>query len=84
MIEKGYGNVTFGSEGIRPGEYIERRKGELEKGTWGSSSSSTEMVRREGTGRVGGKGEEEKGQAGGRAFGGSKSGRREEENLVRR
>ena len=31
MIEKGYGNVTFGSEGIRPGEYIERKKGELEK-----------------------------------------------------
>ena len=50
MIEKGYGNVTFGSEGIRPGEYIERKKGELEKGTWGSSSASTEMVCREGTG----------------------------------
>ena len=31
MIEMGYGNVTFGSEGIRPGEYIERKKGELEK-----------------------------------------------------
>ena len=31
MIEKGYGNVTFGSERIRPGEYIERKKGELEK-----------------------------------------------------
>ena len=31
MIEKGYGNVTFGSEGIRPGEYIERTKGELER-----------------------------------------------------
>ena len=29
MIEKGYGNVTFGSEEIRPGEYIERKKGEL-------------------------------------------------------
>ena len=31
MVEKGYGNVTFGSEGIRPGEDIERKKGELEK-----------------------------------------------------
>ena len=31
MIEKGYGNVTFGSERIRPGEYIERKKGELER-----------------------------------------------------
>ena len=30
MIEKGYGNVTFGSERIRPGEHIERKK-ELEK-----------------------------------------------------
>ena len=29
MIEKGYGDVTFGSEEIRPGEYIERKKGEL-------------------------------------------------------
>ena len=65
IIEKGYGNVTFGSEGIRPGEYIEREKGELEKGTWGSSSASTEMVRKEATGRVGEKGEEEKGQTAG-------------------
>ena len=31
MIEKGYGNVTFGSEGIRQREYTEREKGELEK-----------------------------------------------------
>ena len=29
MIEKGYGNVTFGSEEIRPGEFFERKKGEL-------------------------------------------------------
>ena len=34
MIEKGYGNVTFGSEGIRPREYTEREKGELEKMRW--------------------------------------------------
>ena len=27
MIEKGCGNVTLGSERIRPGEYIERKKG---------------------------------------------------------
>ena len=26
MLEKGYGNVTFGSDEIRPGEYIERKK----------------------------------------------------------
>ena len=32
MIEKGYGNVTFGSEGIRQGECIERRKGRIGKG----------------------------------------------------
>ena len=31
MIEKGCGNVTFGSEKIRPGENIEREKGELER-----------------------------------------------------
>ena len=31
MIEKGYGNVTFGSERIRPGEFFERKKGELER-----------------------------------------------------
>ena len=31
MIENGNGNVTFGSERIRPGEYIERKKGELER-----------------------------------------------------
>ena len=42
MIEKGYGNVTFGSEGIRPGEYIERKKGELEKGTWWSRGENEE------------------------------------------
>ena len=30
-IEKGYGNVTFGSERIRPGEFFERKKGELER-----------------------------------------------------
>ena len=89
MIEKGYGNVTFGSERIRPGEHIERKKGELEKGTWRSSSASTEMVRREGTGRVGEKGEGGKGTDGGgssivEAFGGSKSGRRGKENWRRR
>ena len=42
MIEKGHGNVTFGSEGIRPGEYIERKKGELEKGAWGSRGENQE------------------------------------------
>ena len=69
MIENGYGNLTFRSEGIRQGEYIERKKGELEKGTWGSSSASIEMVRREGTGQVGENCEEEKGQmAGDRAL----------------
>ena len=31
LIEKGYGNVTFGCEKIRPGEYIKRKKGELER-----------------------------------------------------
>ena len=31
MIEKCCGNVTFGSEGMRPGEYFERKKGEPEK-----------------------------------------------------
>ena len=31
MIEKGYGNVTFGSKKIRPGEFFERKKGELER-----------------------------------------------------
>ena len=45
MIEKGYGNVTFGSEGIRPGEYIERKKGELEKGMWGSRGENEEEKR---------------------------------------
>ena len=33
MIEKCHGIVTFGSEGIRPGEYIERKKGE-HRGIW--------------------------------------------------
>ena len=42
MIEKGYGNVTFGSEGIRPGEYIERKKGRIGKGTDGEGSSIVE------------------------------------------
>ena len=47
MIEKGYGNVTFGCEKIRPGEYIERKRGELErsqagKGTGGGGSSIVE------------------------------------------
>ena len=37
IIEKGYGNVTFGSEGIRPGEYIERKKG-----AWGSRGENQE------------------------------------------
>ena len=32
MIEKGYGNVTFGSERIRPGENIERKEGRTGKG----------------------------------------------------
>ena len=27
MIEKGCGDVTFGSEGIRPEEFFERKKG---------------------------------------------------------
>ena len=31
MIETGYGNVTFGGEKIRQGEYIERKRGELER-----------------------------------------------------
>ena len=62
MIEKGHGEVTFGSEGIRPKEYIERKKGELEMGIWGSSSTSTEMLRRGRTGWVGKENEEEKGQ----------------------
>ena len=45
MIEKGYGDVTFGSEGIRPEEFFERKKGvdwkgvRAEKGTGGGGSS---------------------------------------------
>ena len=35
-MRRSYGNVTFGSEGIRPGEYIERKEGEQEKGVCGS------------------------------------------------
>ena len=58
MIEKGHGEVTFGSEGIRPREHIERKKGELEKGTWGLSNTSIEVLRRRGSG---GECEEEKG-----------------------
>ena len=40
---EGYGNVTFGSEGIRPGEHIEReKKGKLAKGMWGSRGENEE------------------------------------------
>ena len=31
MIEKGYGNVTFGCEKIRPGKFFERNRCELER-----------------------------------------------------
>ena len=46
-IEKGHGKVTCGSEGIRPKEFVERKKGEQEMGTWGSSSASTAIGSKE-------------------------------------
>ena len=70
IIEKGYGNVTFGSEGIRLGEHIERKKGELEKGTWWSRGENEE----DGGGR----------SSIVKAFGGGKSGRRGKENAGQR
>ena len=47
MMEKGHGKVTFGSGGIRPKEYVERKKGEQEMGTWRSSSASTAIGSKE-------------------------------------
>ena len=53
MIEKGYGNVTFGSEGIRPGEYIERKKGELEKNEMEKGQTAGNRVETFGGGKSG-------------------------------